>query len=174
MQHIETVTVGSGGAASITFSSIPDTFTDLYLVASIRAVSGPIDIVNVRLNGATDGHNGRSLEAYDTSVYSQSNSNSSSFKYAFTQGSSHTANTFSSSSFYFPNYASSTQYKSMSGESSSENNASLTNQGIQAGLFTKNDPITTILIYGTVNFVEFSSASLYGILAGSDGIVAVS
>ena len=33
---IETITVGSGGAASVTFSSIPQTFTDLVMKISSR------------------------------------------------------------------------------------------------------------------------------------------
>jgi hypothetical protein len=34
---ISSVTVGSGGAANIEFTSIPATYTDLYVLASIRS-----------------------------------------------------------------------------------------------------------------------------------------
>ena len=35
---ISTITVGSGGAASIDFTSIPQTYTDLLVKISLRAV----------------------------------------------------------------------------------------------------------------------------------------
>jgi hypothetical protein len=34
---IATTTVGSGGAASIDFTGIPQTYTDLFLVSSLRS-----------------------------------------------------------------------------------------------------------------------------------------
>ena len=34
MKALQTVTVGAGGAATVTFSSIPQTYTDLILVVS--------------------------------------------------------------------------------------------------------------------------------------------
>jgi len=36
MVAIQTVTVGSGGAANIEFTSIPQTYTDLVVVLSLR------------------------------------------------------------------------------------------------------------------------------------------
>ena len=48
---ISTVTVGSGGAATISFSSIPATYTDLKVVASLRATgSRGEDAVLIRFN----------------------------------------------------------------------------------------------------------------------------
>ena len=47
---IETVTVGSGGAASIEFSSIPQTYTDLKVVYSLRSTNSSV-ILDIQFNG---------------------------------------------------------------------------------------------------------------------------
>ena len=44
LQPIYTQTVGSGGASSIAFNNIPQTFTDLLIKMSVRASGpGPMD-----------------------------------------------------------------------------------------------------------------------------------
>ena len=85
-----------------------------------------------------------------------------------------TANTFSNASIYFPNYASS-NFKSISVDSVDENNGTAAYQWIDAGLWSVTSAITSVTLTSqTSTLAEFSSASLYGITAGSDGIVAVS
>ena len=64
---IETVTVGSGGAASIEFGSIPQTYTDLVLVGSLRSTStssntGEYDAFGYRFNSSTSGYTTRNLQ----------------------------------------------------------------------------------------------------------------
>ena len=50
---ITTVTVGSGGAANITFSSIPQVYTDLCIKISARTTNAYFrDSVEVRPNGS--------------------------------------------------------------------------------------------------------------------------
>jgi hypothetical protein len=51
MQPIYTQTVGSGGATSITFNSIPQTFTDLKLSISIRGADSALTEPWIRFNG---------------------------------------------------------------------------------------------------------------------------
>ena len=173
---IERVTVGSGGAASITFSDIPDTYTDLYLVVSSRSSSvqgagNPNNILYLQLNGSSANFSRRVLQG--------SGSSTASFSFGdgfmgYNTGSDMTANTFGNTSIYIPNYRSSVA-KSISVDSVSENNATYSMQNITASLWNNNAAITSLALNNvTGNFVEFSSASLYGIVRGSDGTTTVS
>ena len=167
MQHIETVTVGSGGAASITFSAIPDTYTDLYLVVSGR--NSVDNYFSLRFNGLTTNLTSKALIGTGSAV----SSSSYSFIPIHDGYTSYTASTFGSSSIYIPNYTSAIA-KSVSVDSVSENNATATGMRIVAGLWNSTSAITSIQLVSAGSFQQYSSASLYGILAGSDGIVAVS
>ena len=170
MQHIETVTVGSGGAASITFSAIPDTFTDLLLVVSARDSDTGGAVIFVRPNGSTANGTTRWLRGSGSAVAS----NTETSIIARSNSGDRTANTFGSCSVYIANYTSSS-YKSFSLEGVEENNATGAFMDIGAGLWSVTDSITSLRIDpGVANFVQYSSASLYGITAGSDGIVSVS
>jgi hypothetical protein len=87
-----------------------------------------------------------------------------------------TANTFSNSVAYFPNYANTTTNKSFSVDDVSENNATASYQTISANLYSSTSAITSLKIesINSANIVAGSTVSLYGILKGSDGIVTTS
>ena len=163
--------------ASITFSSIPQTFTDLYLVCSLR-YSGSFGIANVtfRLNGSSSSiYSERMLYTSSGSVLSASTSNIDRFDFSYAPGATNTASTFSSNQFYIPNYTSSVA-KSVSSEVSVESNGTPYFEAIVAGLFNSSSAITSLTLTAQENstFAQYSSATLYGILKGSDGIVTVS
>jgi hypothetical protein len=168
MQHIETVTVGSGGAASIEFTAISGDFTDLVILYSIRNTAD-INTLNLLINGNTSNQTARRLQG------SGSTATSSTFTEVLNNASSTTANTFANGQIYIPNYRSAVA-KSISMDIVSENNATSAFQFIDAWLWNDTNPITSLGLQGRAggSIAEFSSASLYGILAGSDGIVAVS
>ena len=172
MQHIETVTVGSGGTASITFSAIPDTYTDLVVKCSLRGARSELyELVYLQLNGSSSSFTRRILQGTGSSVGSFSVADG---YVGITSGSTSTANTFGNLDLYLPNYRSAAA-KSISTDSVSENNGTGAYQNIAATLWNVTDPITSLTIIGNAgNWLEHSSASLYGITAGSDGIVAVS
>lgn len=176
MQHIETVTVGAGGAASITFSAIPDTFTDLLLVLSGRSsYAGTRDDINVTFNSDTSStYTYRRLIGYDSNSVLSGSATGVNAGFTITANSA-TSNTFGNTQIYIPNYRSTTT-KSWSTDSVSENNSSTSwIMGISAHSFANSVAITSIMLDPqNGNFMEYSSASLYGILAGSDGIVSVS
>ena len=171
MQHIETVTVGSGGAASIEFSAISGDFTDLCLVFSLRSNRSALgDYVALAFNGSTAGFTSRILYGYGTGV----TTNTTLDRYAVIPSATNTSNTFGNGQLYIPNYAGSAN-KSFSTDSVYEGNS----EGggiINAGLWSNTAAITSIELSPAIGstFNEFGSASLYGITAGSDGIVAVS
>jgi hypothetical protein len=108
-----------------------------------------------------------------SSTYS-GNDNNAAYLGAST-GNGATANTFSNIGVYLPNYTASTA-KSMSTDTVGENNATQAFQTITAALWNVTDPINQITVgfNGSDNFLQYSSATLYGILKGSDGIVTVS
>lgn len=173
MQLIQTVTVGSGGAANIEFTSIPATFTDLYLVVSIRTLnSGTVDGLRVRPNGSTANFNWRRLAGDGSTRFSDSDPST---EIALVNGNGATSNTFGNASVYIPNYLASAN-KSFSGDSVTENNATTAYQALYAGIWNQTTAISSLTISAasTNNLMEHSSASLYGILAGSSGGVVVS
>ena len=173
MQHIETVTVGSGGAASISFSAISADYTDLLIVGSIRSTEGgTIDGLWVRPNGLTTNFSWRRLIGTGAA---SSGASGTSNDMGFISTAGQTANTFGNFQLYIPNYASSVA-KSLSCDSVTENNATAAYQAIYAGLWNSTDPITSIELRSSLsqNFVQHSSASLYGIVRGSDGTTTVS
>ncbi len=149
-------------AANITFSGIPQIYTDLFILFSGRSDRGNAVFDNIRVmpNGATTGVSSRILYG--------SGSAASSFTEAYisgyTGGNTATANTFGSSYIYIPNYTSNTQ-KSFSMDGVSENNGTAATQAISAGLWTGTDPITSLILDqgdGT-NWLAGTSATLYGI-----------
>lgn len=164
-QLIQTVTVGSGGAASIEFTSIPQTYTDLLLVYSTRAATTGSD-GSARFNSDTgSNYSYRKLGGNGSVTSSDSGTSQTSFtRVGRVNPSSATANVFSSNSMYIPNYTSSNN-KSISIEGVSENNASSANIDLIAGLWSNSAAITSIALQidGGGNFAQYSSASLYGI-----------
>ena len=169
---ISTVTVGAGGAASIDFTSIPSTYTDLMLVASTRASDGYPDTgIWVQFNGSTTSYSRRTL--YGTGTASASTNATDIFFWS--PATTATSNTFGNSTVYIPNYAGSTN-KSVSVDSVNENNATYDILGITAGLWSNTSAITSIKIVSATatTLLQYSSASLYGITKGSSGGVTVS
>ena len=172
MQAIETVTVGSGGAASITFSSIPDTFTDLKLVCSIRSSrTAVVDGLLVKPNNSGSNFSYRRLYGSGSSAVAATGSTA---ELALINSADNTSNTFGNAAIYIPNYAGS-QNKTFSADSVTENNATSAFPSFYAGLWSDTSAITSLVLSSATgnNFVEHSTATLYGILAGSDGTTTV-
>jgi len=160
---IASTTVGSGGASNITFSSIPSTYTDLCLKLSVRSNrSASEDGLGIAPNVATSGYTYR--------ILSGNGSNASSVATAYeqiwaarVQGNTTTSNTFTSSEFYFPNYAGS-NYKSASAEFITENNATEAYAYMSALLWSNTAAITSIsLSAGAYSWLTYSTAYLYGV-----------
>jgi hypothetical protein len=160
---ISSVTVGSGGAATIGFTSIPSTYTDLVLKVSTRDDRAGViaNAINLSLNGSTANFTYKLLEGDGVSIYSASGSTS---LIGVSTGPSATANTFSNLEIYIPNYAGSNN-KSISVDSVVETNATTTFADLIASLWSNSAAITSITLTpntGT-NFVQYSTAYLYGI-----------
>jgi len=157
--------VGSGGQASISFTAIPATFTDLILKISARTLSAGsdnFDGLEMKFNSSTTGYTRRLLYAYNGSPGSTTSTDS---RWSFGNSNTSTGSTFSNTEIYIPNY-SATQNKSVSTESALENNsASVFSIFVGAGLSTNTAAITSITITpeSATNFVQHSTAYLYGV-----------
>ena len=155
---VSTVTVGAGGAASIEFTSIPQSGTDLLLVISGRSSVGT-NTGGFRVNGDnTTSYSLRRLQGTGSGV-SSSAWNPGDEVYYPISSSLDTANTFNNTAIYFANYSSSAN-KAGSVDGVSENNATAARQEIYAWSYNKTNAITAISIYAQ-GFVQHTTASLY-------------
>lgn len=161
---IASYTVGSGGAANIAFSSIPQTYTDLMLMFSCRStnVSNYAD-TNVTISGGTYSGVGKVLYAINGTTVGTYSPGSDPF-FAYVAAANNTANIFGNGYVYIPNYTS-TINKTVTGDSVGENNGNNTILALSAGLYTSSTAITTVTLTpnGSTNFVQYSTAYLYGI-----------
>jgi hypothetical protein len=158
---IDKTTVGSGGVSSITFSSIPQTYTDLKLVCSTRSnVSQVYEIVRLNFNGLTTNQSSRWIEGSGSSATSATSTRIDNFG----TGNTATSSTFANTEFYIPNYTSS-NFKSISGDGVGENNATFALSGLFASLWSSTAAITSIEVdpQDGSAWLEFSSFYLYGI-----------
>jgi hypothetical protein len=160
---IASSTVGSGGAASIDFTSIPSTFTDLLLKLSTRTDTSGQDYfaLNISYNGSTTSFTNKSLYGVNTTT----GSGGGAYRYAtYSEGPLMTASTFANGEIYIPNYAGSS-YKSLSADSVTETNAAAAIVAFHSTLWSNTAAINQITLTSSVggNFVEHSSAYLYGV-----------
>jgi hypothetical protein len=160
---IQTITVGSGGAANIEFTSIPQTYTDLLILISMRTTrSATVDAINVGFNGGYANLSNREL--YGSGTGAASGADPSSNYVGYVSGNTATASVFGNGALYIPNYTSA-NFKSSSGDSVSENNGSQAFQSFEANLFSNTAAITSIKLasYLANDLMQYSTATLYGI-----------
>jgi hypothetical protein len=157
---IASSTVGSGGASSIDFTSIPSTYTDLVVKFSVRNSAGAT-WGTLTLNGSSSNWSLKNLYGDGSSAGSQSQTVNT-----FTvmqNNTGDTASTFTNSEFYIPNYAGS-NYKSISYEQTRENNATAAYIYMHALLWSNTAAINQITLNAiTNNFAQYSTAYLYGV-----------
>lgn len=150
-------------AASVTFDNIPQSgYTDLKLVASVRDDFASVSVnLGMRINGSSTGLAGRVLFGTGSSASSTTVTDG----IGYTVGTSGTANTYSSTEIYIPNYRVTGQNKSYSANSAAESNTTTVYMQMLAGLWSNNAAITSITLYpqNATNMVAGSTFSLYGL-----------
>jgi len=167
MELINSVTVGAGGATSIQFTSIPQTYTDLVVLVSVRSGSSN-DVLFLRINGSTAATNSKILEG-NGSTASANSSTTNTFVRFGTITSAASSNSFSNGAAYLPNYTGAAT-KTVSIDYVSENNGTTAYQTLVGGSFPITDAITSLLVSNTGSSIaQHSTAYLYGILKGSGG-----
>jgi hypothetical protein len=155
----------NASAASVTFSNIPQSgYTDLKFVISARtnsagANSNPWTPMVVTFNSTTT-TSSKQLYGIGSAVGSDSSVNN-----VYTADTDNTTNTFSNCEIYIPNYTSTNQ-KSYSAESVTENNAASSLALMAAGLTNVTVAITSVtLAPDTGSFAQYSTFSLYALAA---------
>ena len=166
--------------SSIILSTIAGDYTDLLIVLSLRSsrAAANNDYVAMKFNASTSNYSSRLLIGNGASASSGTDVSFSAPRIiADIPASTSTASTFGSMQIYIPNYAGSSA-KSVSVDAVTENNGTTAFQEITAFLWDDTTAITDItfeaLAGGTNNFKQYSSVTLYGITAGSDGTTTVS
>ncbi len=162
MKLIAKASLGSA-AADITFTSIPATYTDLYLVVSARSATGS-DNVLMQFNGSTSNYTYRIIRGSGSAAASLTNTAFSWTGAAIDLGyTTNTADMFANHEAYIPNYAGSTN-KSVSTTGAQEANSSTAYITAGAGLWSDTSAITSIKLYGyNYNLEANTTAYLYGI-----------
>lgn len=166
-QLISRVTVGSGGASNIAFTSIPSGYTDLLVKWSLRSTTNAYRMnINVTYNSISSGYSSRYLSGQGAgSGASANNATGTNQIYSGEiPGATGTTNTFSNGEIYIPNYTSSS-YKNASIDNVQESTStSNVFASLITGLVSNTAAINAItLTPGADNFAQYSTAYLYGI-----------
>ena len=161
---INSYTIGSGGAGTIDFTSIPSTYTDLCLKVSARKTSTGGANLQMQFNGTTTGYTQKTIIGGDSGSPA-SYSDTSEIGFMYVNLSNHIANTFSITDIYIPNYASSNN-KTISIDNVIENNASGGGTVLTVGTWANSAAINRLYLQianGAGTFAQYSTAHLYGI-----------
>ena len=154
-------------AASVTFSAIPSTYTDLVLRCSTRGSrAAVIDSIVIKFNADSGtNYSNTIITGVGTTVSSFANANTTSLSLNTSDGDTATANTFGSFEMYIPNYTATTT-KPIStislSEDNSSNNAYLR---VLANQYRGSSAISSIVLTPEIgpNWLSGSSFYLYGI-----------
>ena len=170
MQPIFTQTA-SGSAIALYFNNIPQTFTDLKLVASMRSTqTATFKYVALSFNNNQTSIYSNTRVIGDGSAASSARQNGDPQIYVNVSlpGASITSNTYGNAEIYIPNYTGA-NFKQVIIDTVLENNATTAYQQLGAGLFRSTSPITSLVLevgdYGNF-FTNASTFSLYGITKG--------
>ena len=152
-------------AATVTFSSIPSTYTDLVLRVSVRTdVVGANDTLRINFNNDSTALYSTVLLRGDGATTLSSLTSAGTFVNARqVDGSTATSNTFASTEIYIPSYTAS-QSKPSGIFFAQEDNSTTAYLGAIAALYRSNTAISRIdFSTSGSNFVSGSSFYLYGI-----------
>jgi hypothetical protein len=161
-EPIASTTLGAA-AADITFSSIPDTYTDLVLVSVLRSTktSTANDVIYVQLNGDTGSNYSQTFLFGNGSTAGSSRASNGTYIYAadiVTSNSSYTG--LSTVIFNINNYSNATTNKTLLSRVSSPNTFS----EAVVGLYRSTNKVSSIKLYtATDQYVSGSIFTLYGI-----------
>lgn len=169
-ESISTVVVAAGGAANISFTSIPATYQHLQIRVSDKSTntSGLYGATVMRFNGdsgtnysthgiyGTGGSVGPSSSTSDTGIYTSWIIDSATAR----------ANMFSAGVIDIIDYANTAKNKTVHIINGLQDNVSQTPVGVRSGMWMNTSAVTSITLAPlSGNFAQFTTASLYGIKA---------
>ena len=167
-ESIATTTVGSGGTATITFSSIPATYTHLQIraLAQTNRTSSAQDSGKVTFNGDTGASNyGSHFLTGDGASATASNSISNAFMYIARFGTTNSTNIFGGIIIDILDYKNTNKYKTMRYLGATDQNGSgyiELGSGLYIGSTSAITSINIAPVTGTL-WNQYSSFALYGI-----------
>jgi hypothetical protein len=153
----------TGSVASITFSSIPQTYTDLVLVHSVRSTrtDGMADMI-AEINGDTSALSRRRMYGDGSPSNTSSDTGNllgNSNKFA--------SGIFSSCKLYFANYTRTAFHKNFLSDGVVESSVAgdEVSKSFLSTIWANNNAITSIRIFDNTgnNLIQYSTAYLYGI-----------
>jgi len=156
----------ASSTATITFSSIPGTYTDLVLKISARGDNAGFSNTVLVYYNSTSGTAGSYTNLYvgSGSVGSNVSSGAAYISPGSVNGATSTASTFGISEVYIPNYATAVAHQAHFSALAENNSSSVYYLDIAAGLNTSASAITSLIITAnSSNFVSGSRFDLYGI-----------
>lgn len=158
----------TGSQATVTFSGIPQTYTDLVVLMSVRSDSGStFNTFAMQINGSSSAiYSFSNMEGYNgTSVFTGNGNAQTQGNAGWINGTGSASNIFTSTEIYFPSYTNTSNPKPFAITSCAET-TSTTAFDVEslAGRFNSANAITSISFFlSGQNIVSGSSFYLYGI-----------
>jgi hypothetical protein len=164
-ESISTITVGAGGSSTVTFSSIPSTYTHLQIRAITRdsRVAGNSD-ATIRFNGDTAAnYNAHNFSAEGTTIYSGAYVSATNINIGNQPALNSLANVFGGSIIDILDYTNTNKFKTIRCTTSYDvNGGGWVNIG--SGTWRSTSTITSITFTPLASpYVQYSSFALYGI-----------
>jgi hypothetical protein len=168
MTKLASTTVGVTAQSSISFTNIPQGYTDLVIKVSGRTAAAQ-GISELSFNSVTTGGSSRIMYGIGGAGSPGSATYASSIRSGYIVGTDYTASTFANNEIYISNYSSNV-FKSVVVDSVTENNASEAYLQYVAGLWSNSSPITSLTFTVLNNnngvastFTQHSTFTLYGV-----------
>jgi hypothetical protein len=162
-ESIATVLVGSGGSATIAFTSIPATYKHLQIrgIAKETGTSGGFNNMNIYFNtdNAGTSYAIHSVSGDGSTAFAQATASRA--KALIYNGLSQNTNIFAGSVIDILDYANTNKYKTLRALAGVDFNGS-GRVGLTSGLWQSTSAINAITLEGS-SFVQYSSFALYGI-----------
>jgi hypothetical protein len=165
-ESIATSTVGAGGAASVTFSSIPSIYQHLQIRFTARGTyaTGNIEIVGMQFNSDTaNNYAWHWLFGDGSSAGAGAVSTTSNITFRDINSANTTANTFGAFIVDILDYSNTSKYKTSRalGGYDANGNGKI---NVDSGLWMSTSVVSNITLNaGNANFAQYSSFALYGI-----------
>jgi hypothetical protein len=160
----------SSGTMTVTFSSIPQTYTDLLFKLSVRSSEGAFtnDQMRLRFNGSSATNYNFTLIRGDGSgaALGDSDASNNAQMIALVNTSASKVSTFSNVDIYIPNYTNASNQQQIGAMTVMENDTTTAYITTTAGRYANNAAISSVSFLFPVfnsDFLQYSSFYLYGI-----------
>lgn len=167
-ESIATVTVGSGGASDVEFTSIPGTYSHLQIryIGRLTGSTNDTDTFHLQFNSDTSSvYADHILAGYGSAAFAGGAANKAFIAQQYVAGGGLTASSFGAGVIDILDYANSNKFKTTRTLMGVSSNATtdINYAGISSGLWRSTNAITSIKITPRVNnLAEYSHFALYG------------